>query len=130
MPRGERSKSTSARVRDATEPVGPQHRETLYEHMYRVYPSVESERQIVDHQLTELFRKRSGWQGRIWRGPDGEIAAHVIARKVRPLVRIAREEFGGVAPPVLRKHVTPETLYVDSVGVEYRYRRRGLAGII
>ena len=72
MPRGERSKSTSARVRDATEPVGPQHRQTLSEHMYRVYADVESEREIVDHQLSELFRKRSGWQGRIWRGPDGE----------------------------------------------------------
>lgn len=130
LPASEKHKSTILRLRGALENVNSTHREELYDHMLRVYGDNEDEKSIIGHQLSNVFARKSKYSARIWRDPKSEdMKAHVIVRPTVPVSRLAREEFNGERKE-LAKHLSPGMLYVDSVGTEPSFRRRGLASVL
>jgi hypothetical protein len=129
LPQAQKGKPLKTRLQSALHSAKPENRAELHEHMVRVFGGTEEEKEIIGHQLTSVYARNSNWQLRYYRDPKTtDIVAHVIVRPARPASRLAREEFEG--SKLLNKHVTQNMLYVDSVGTESRFRRRGLASVM
>ena len=128
LPATVKGKSLQTRLNHSLEDKAD--RAEVYEHMLRVYGDTPNDVEIISYQLKQVFKRRSKWQMKVWRNPKTQvIAAHVIVYPASPVSRLARAEFDG-EQRALRPHVSLGMLYIDSVGTESAYRRRGLASVL
>jgi ribosomal protein S18 acetylase RimI-like enzyme len=130
LPAAAKGKSLQTRLNHSLEDGSKAGRSEVYDHMIRVYGGSPQEVEIISYQLNEVFKRRSKWVMKIWRDPKTKVVvAHVIAYPANPVSRLARAEFDG-KQRALRPHVSARTLYIDSVGTEAAYRRRGMASVL
>ena len=130
LPSSARGKPIQARLNMTLHDGKKEDRAAVYEHMLRVYGRSQEEIEIISFQLNAVYKRRSKWLMKVWKHPKtGVISAHVIAYPAAPAGRLARAEFDGNLR-ALRPYVKANTLYVDSIGVEAAYRRRGLASVM